>query len=598
MSSWKVLKERGDADFNNALYNDAINAYTAALALQPDDVITHSSLLTNRCLCHVQLGNPATALDDARSALQLRPRWAKAHVRVAQCYELLGNIEQAIEFYQRTTELDPSLRDHTIKSIESLHARTAQLRCQLSMAPQPTDSGRQPVYAAALRPPSYSTIAAAYGDGSLRLWCATTGSILRVLDGHTNAVTTLAWSSDGSLLGSGSLDTTARIWKEDTVTRNTDVRCSNGADCTAVPEEEVLHFTAISVLERHNKRVSALKFIEPCAYEMNPKIPTAFGLSAASVHPNASDRMVATASPDCTVCIWRLDPVCCLQVLSAHTALVSDIAVSPCGSILAAASGDATFTLWDLLTGTSVGAVSWESGPVVMCGFLPAIPNTHSDVQRAPRKALLLTAHAQLARCEGRILLWDVVERRTGWVDGRLRAPAWAIDGLKGRPVAWDAVEREEESLSMLLCVVCADGAGAVWELASDDAPVKLFDLCLDTPLRHGVNSSLPPWHAAALQASSAGRGLQVAFSRSENNILCTGVKPSAHDKSCYLAVSSSSREISLWRIDDTVTQVFVFKGHKGVVRTLRWVDRHRLLSAAEDGLLRVWNVGQLARGS
>jgi WD40 repeat protein len=49
-------------------------------------------------------------------------------------------------------------------------------------------------------------------DCTARLWNPATGEHIRTLDGHTDVVTSVAFSSDGSMLATGSEDATVRIW--------------------------------------------------------------------------------------------------------------------------------------------------------------------------------------------------------------------------------------------------------------------------------------------------------------------------------------------------------------------------------------------------
>ena len=58
-----------------------------------------------------------------------------------------------------------------------------------------------------------SLLASASQDRIVRLWDPTTSREVQRLKDHTNEVTAVTFSHDGSLLASGSLDQTVRLWE-------------------------------------------------------------------------------------------------------------------------------------------------------------------------------------------------------------------------------------------------------------------------------------------------------------------------------------------------------------------------------------------------
>jgi len=354
-------KQLGDTAFGRGQYEAASAAYTRALCSLSEagsnDPCIKGALLANRCIAQLKAGGPAAAaaaLVDARESLRLRPRWAEAHLRLAQAsscrgqagreagtvsagvlatasitksvpapartsplpvpprlptsphlpdphsmqsLEACGSGAPAVASYRRAAELDASLSPAVAKALSTLERAASRKRCLLTL------QGHQgPIYDAAIHPTPLTLgavttqlIATAGADASLRLWCSATGLQLQQLEGHGDRVTRLHWSPCGSLLASASLDGTARLW--------------------ALQASSSL-LSPAHVLTGHGGRVSCLAF-SPCGSQL------------------------ATGSSEGQVWLWSTADGSCQRKLSGHGSLVTAVCFSPCGSLLASASGRA-----------------------------------------------------------------------------------------------------------------------------------------------------------------------------------------------------------------------------------------------------------------
>ncbi|WP_170208453.1 NB-ARC domain-containing protein [Micromonospora pisi] len=93
------------------------------------------------------------------------------------------------------------------------------------------------------------------------------------------------------------------------------------------------------------------------------------GVEYLAVSPGG--RIVATASSDTTVRLWRTEDGTHLGVLRGHTDLVLGCDFSPDGGMLATASADGTVRIWDPRTQTHLRTFRIHEGRVHACRFTP-----------------------------------------------------------------------------------------------------------------------------------------------------------------------------------------------------------------------------------
>jgi len=192
------------------------------------------------------------------------------------------------------------------------------------------------------------------------------GRLLMTLTGHEGPVNSIAYSSDGLLLASGSADGTVRIW---------DMRTGEEVMIPLRSGDGIIW--SVSISPDHKSVVSGTEGGVVCIWSLaDPHIAAqrlsghSSAVSTVLYSPNGS--YLASGSLDNTVCLWNAETYQRLAVLKGHTDKVHSIAFSPDGLTLATGSEDRMIRLWDVATGRMRRKFpSCHNEPVYSLCFLP-----------------------------------------------------------------------------------------------------------------------------------------------------------------------------------------------------------------------------------
>jgi RNA polymerase sigma factor (sigma-70 family) len=175
--------------------------------------------------------------------------------------------------------------------------------------------------ALALSPDGKILAASSAGPGSVGMWDVATGKQIRLMQGHRDEVTGVAFSPDGRMLASSSKDKSVNLW-----------------DMTTGQQ--------LLSIKKHDDSVAAVAF-------------------------SSNGTTVASASDDKTIRLWDVKEGKQLHELAGHAGAVHAIAFSPDGKTLASVGADRTIRLWDADSGKPIRKVVRHPGAVHAVAFSP-----------------------------------------------------------------------------------------------------------------------------------------------------------------------------------------------------------------------------------
>jgi len=169
-------------------------------------------------------------------------------------------------------------------------------------------------------------LAVGSSDYAVRLWDSSGSTLLRSVEGtgnerHTAMIWTVSFSPDGKLLATGSADQSIRLWSVD-----------DGS--------------LVRTLKGHFGKVSSVAF-------------------------SPDGETLASASWDRTVQLWRVEDGEPLRTFTGFTKIVAAVAFSPDGALLASGGADKKILVWRVEDGTLVATLRGHKETVRSLSFSP-----------------------------------------------------------------------------------------------------------------------------------------------------------------------------------------------------------------------------------
>jgi WD40 repeat protein/transcriptional regulator with XRE-family HTH domain len=248
--------------------------------------------------------------------------------------------------------------------------------------------------------------AASSRRGEVRVWEAGGQTLHRIWQAHTERAWSLAFSPDGRMLASGSWDGLVKLWEVESGGQVWSGRHTGNINSVAfAPDGRLLasggaHETILWDVKSGTQAHTLTHPDQVIAVAWSPQ-----------------GHLLATGDVEGSIRFWsvhKTEPAICIQTLTGHTKLISELAFSPDGSLLASGGYEKTIWLWDVEQNSYRGTLQGHTDSVIALAFMP-------------------DSHSLLSSGDSTLRLWDIASGRSIRVlqgnVGALFDVDWSPDG-------------------------------------------------------------------------------------------------------------------------------------------------------------------------
>lgn len=211
--------------------------------------------------------------------------------------------------------------------------------------------------------PSHSMLVSGSLDDTIRLWHLAKGELLATLPGHRRGVNALTISPDGNILLSGGDDYTVKAWNlHNGVLLRTLSGHSRDVSAIAIsPDGQIL---ASGAEDR------TIRFWD--ANTGNPlKTLTNAGSMVKSLTISPDGKTLVSGGFDNNLKLWSLQTGDLLKTFTGHLSTINAVLVTPDNQLVISGGKDKTVRLWDFQTGNTIRTLSDHSRDVNAIALTP-----------------------------------------------------------------------------------------------------------------------------------------------------------------------------------------------------------------------------------